>query len=96
MSIYKNYGTVNDQKFVEEFRWKDKIFYSYLIQFNEYEGYFRIIREEKHEQALIGAKIMFNYSYEQSKIDGYRIIGYASKEDKENRIKELLEKRRNK
>ncbi len=76
MAIYKNYGTVIKQKFIDEFNWKGKLFYSYIIQFKEYEGLFRIVRESSHEQALIGANMMFNYSQEKEQIEGYRIVSY--------------------
>lgn len=78
MSSYNNFGIVCSQKFLEEFEWQDKKFYSYLITFNEYQGFFRIIRQSNYEQALIGAKMIFNYSSEQDKISKYRIIGYES------------------
>ena len=74
MSVYQNYGIVCNQQFVEEFEWNNKLFYCYLVQFNEYDGFFKLVREARHEQALIGAKMMFNYSNEKEKIDGYRIL----------------------
>lgn len=76
MGTFDNFGIINSQKFIEEFEWKNKKFYSYLITFNEYQGFFRIIRQSNYEQALIGAKMMFNYCSEQDKISKYRIIGY--------------------
>lgn len=76
MAIYKYYGTVNSQKFIDEFFWNNKLFYSYLITFNEYDGYFRIVRESKHEQALIGGVMLFNYSNEEDKISKYKIAGF--------------------
>ena len=93
MELLKNYGIVETQKLIEEFEWNDKLFVSYLITFEEYEGYFKIIREVIHEQALIGAKMIFNYSEEEDRITKYRILGYQKKKTK---VRELLEKRRNK
>lgn len=78
MATLANYGVVSSQRLIEEFTWNEKDFYSYLITFNEYEGYFRLIRESIHEQALIGAQMIFDYSDEQEKITKYRVIGYQT------------------
>jgi hypothetical protein len=92
MAALKNYGIIKTQSLIEEFEWNKKQFYSYLITFKEYEGYFKIVREARHEQALIGAKMIFNYSSNEEKIVKYRIIGF----ERQLTIKELLEKRRKK
>lgn len=93
MQPLKNYGVINSQQFIEEFIWNKKKFYSYLISFNEYEGYFRIIRDATFEQALIGAHMVFNYSEFEERIVKYRIIGYRDMESKEDKVKELMKKR---
>lgn len=95
MASFKNFGTIATQRLLEEFTWNEKDFYSYLISFNEYEGFFRIVRESIHEQALIGGQMLFNYSNEEEKITKYRIIGYQSQELKQDRVEQLLEKRKN-
>ena len=95
MASFKNFGTIATQRLLEEFTWNEKDFYSYLISFNEYDGFFRIIRESSHEQALIGGQMLFNYSNEEEKITKYRIIGYQSQELKQDRVEQLLEKRKN-
>lgn len=92
MAALKNYGIIKTQSLIEEFEWNEKQFCSYLITFKEYEGYFKIVRESRHEQALIGAKMIFNYSSNEEKIVKYRIIGF----ERQPTIKELLEKRRKK
>lgn len=79
MKTYLYQGTITSQKFVEEFIWNKKLFYTYLIQFNEYKGYFRIVRESKHEQALIGAILVFNISDDSNQIKGYNIAGFTNK-----------------
>ncbi len=95
---YNNFGTIIEQHFVSEFEWNDKQFNSYLIRFDEYDGLFRIIREQQHEQALIGGKMLFNYSQTEEKITGYRIIGFDNKVKRkpkgEDKVKELLRKRK--
>lgn len=97
---FNNFGTIIEQHFVSEFEWNDKQFYSYLIRFDEYDGLFRIIREIQHEQALIGGKMLFNYSETDDKISGYRIIGFDNKIKRkpksDDRVKELLKKRKQK
>ena len=92
MAALKNYGIIKTQSLIEEFEWNKKQFYSYLITFKEYEGYFKIVREARHEQALIGAKMIFDYSSNEEKIVKYRIIGF----ERQLTVKELLEKRRKK
>jgi hypothetical protein len=92
MAALKNYGIIKSQSLIEEFEWNKKQFYSYLITFKEYEGYFKIVREARHEQALIGAKMIFDYSSNEEKIVKYRIIGF----ERQLTVKELLEKRRKK
>jgi len=92
----KNYGVVNSQQFIEEFVWNEKKFFAYLISFNEYEGYFKIVREAKHEQALIGAHMVFNYSEFEERIVKYRIVGYIDMESKEDKVKRLMEERKQK
>ena len=98
MKNYNNFGTIIEQHFVSEFEWNDTEFYSYLIKFDEYDGLFRIIREKKHEQALIGGKMLFNYNDSDDKISGYRIIGFDSvverKPKTDERVVELLKKRK--
>ena len=95
---FNNFGTIIEQHFVEEFEWNEKTFYSYLIKFKEYDGLFRIIREAQHEQALIGGKMIFNFSETDDKISGYRIIGYENKQFRKakgnDKVKELLKQRR--
>lgn len=93
MELLKNYGIVETQKLIEEFEWNEKSFVSYLITFEEYEGYFKIVREVKHEQALVGAKMIFNYSQQEDRITKYRIVGF---QEKKTKVRQLLEKRRNK
>jgi hypothetical protein len=93
MESLKNFGVVETQTLIEEFKWNDKLFVSYLITFEEYEGYFKIVREVRHEQALIGAKMIFNYSEEEDRITKYRIIGF---QEKQTKVRQLLEKRKRK
>lgn len=93
MSQFKNFGIISSQRLLEEFEWKKNKFYSYLITFNEYDGYFRIIRDAKYEQSLIGAQMVFNYSSIEDKITRYRILGF---EKKPNRLKELMTRKLNK
>ena len=77
MEKLKNFGVIRTQKFLSEFNWMGKTFNSYLISFNEYEGYFRINRAIDYEQALIGAQVLFNVTSEQpDKIQKYKILGY--------------------
>ena len=68
MEGLNNYGVINTQRFLDKFNWNGKEFYSYLISFNEYDGFFRIVRQSDYEQALIGAQMIFSYSQESSKI----------------------------
>lgn len=96
MEPLKNYGVVNSQQFIEEFVWNEKNFFAYLISFNEYEGYFKIVREAKHEQALIGAHMVFNYSELEERIVKYRIVGFQDMETKEDKVKRLMEQRKQK
>jgi|LakMenE01Jun11ns_1017448.scaffolds.fasta_scaffold9522702_2 hypothetical protein len=77
MEGLNNYGVINSQRFLDKFNWNGKEFYSYLISFNEYDGFFRIVRQSDYEQALIGAQMIFSYSQESSKITKYRIVGFA-------------------
>lgn len=93
---FNNFGTISEQHLVEEFEWNEKQFYSYVIGFKEYDGFFRIIREAQHEQALIGAKMLFNYSLDQDKINGYRIVGYEENKKiiRSRRVKKLLQQRK--
>lgn len=92
MKEYKNFGTVQTQNYIKEFQWNEKSYVTYLIKLEEYEGYLQINRCTDHEQALIGAKIMFNVNDDISKITKYRIVGF--KETKDSRIEELMEKRK--
>lgn len=95
MSSFNNFGTIKTQELIQEFNWNKKDFYSYLITFNEYDGFFRIVRQSDHEQALIGAQVLFNYSSEEERIVKYRIIGYKEyKSNKVDRVKELINKRK--
>ena len=94
MASFRNFGTIATQRLLEEFTWNEKDFYSYLISFNEYEGFFKIIRESSHEQALIGGQMLFNYCEEQERITKYRILGFKSVESKDKRLKQLLERRK--
>jgi hypothetical protein len=96
METLKNYGVINSQQFIEEFVWNEKNFFSYLISFNEFEGYFKIVREAKHEQALIGAHMIFDYSEFEERIVKYRIVGFTDMENKEDRIKRLMIERNKK
>jgi len=77
MEGLNNYGVINSQRFLDKFNWNGKEFYSYLISFNEYDGFFRIVRQSNYEQALIGAQMIFSYSSEDAKINKYRIVGFA-------------------
>ncbi len=77
MEGLNNYGVINSQRFLDKFTWNGKEFYSYLISFNEYDGFFRIVRQSNYEQALIGAQMIFSYSSEEAKINKYRIVGFA-------------------
>lgn len=77
MEGLNNYGVINSQRFLDKFTWNGKEFYSYLISFNEYDGFFRIVRQSNYEQALIGAQMIFSYSQEEAKINRYRIVGFA-------------------
>ena len=77
MEGLNNYGVINSQRFLDKFTWNGKEFYSYLISFNEYDGFFRIVRQSNYEQALIGAQMIFSYSQEEAKINKYRIVGFA-------------------
>lgn len=77
MDKLKNFGIIQTQKFLSEFTWMGKKFNSYLISFNEYDGFFRINRSVDYEQALIGAQVLFNVTSEQpDKIQKYKILGY--------------------
>ena len=89
MKSLKNYGVINSQQFIEEFVWNEKNFFAYLISFNEYEGYYKIVREAKHEQALIGAHMIFDYSEFEERIVKYRIVGFTDMEYDEDKVKKL-------
>lgn len=88
MEGLNNYGVINSQRFLDKFTWNGKEFYSYLISFNEYDGFFRIVRQSNYEQALIGAQMIFSYSSEDGKINKYRIVGFAglTSTKKENKV----------
>lgn len=81
MSTYQNFGIISTQKLIQQFTWKEKEFFSYLISFNEFDGFFRVIREVRHEQALIGAQVLFNIKEDTDQISGYKIIGYEEKKE---------------
>jgi hypothetical protein len=72
----KYYSIIKTQSFVETFSWNGINFNSYLISFQNYDGLFRIVRRLEHEQALIGAKIMFNVNDDLTQLSKYKIIGY--------------------
>lgn len=77
----KNFGTIIEQRFVKSFQWNGKDYNNYIIRFKEYEGLHLINRCVEHEQALIGAQIMFDYSNTQGKVVKYRIINYIPIEE---------------
>lgn len=85
METLNNYGVVNSQRLIEEFEWQEKNFFSYLISFNEYNGFFKIVRQSNHEQALIGAQMIFAYSAEKGRITKYRILNYNKPKKNEKR-----------
>ena len=94
MEQLKNYSVITSQQFIENFTWNDIEFNSYIISFKHFEGIFKINRSVEYEQALIGAKIMFNVSDDLTKISRYKIVGYE--EPKKDRVRDLLEKRKQK
>lgn len=77
-----NFGVIITQRYLTEYEWKGLKYFSYLISFNEYEGLFIINRSQKYEQALIGAKVLFNVDkFDIAKIQNYKILGYQIKEE---------------
>lgn len=95
MSQFKNFATIKTQSYLNEFEWNEIEFYSYIITFEEHEGYFVINRIKKLEQALIGAQVQFNVSDDFGKITKYRILGFKeTKSSKSDRLIELLKKRK--
>jgi predicted DNA-binding protein YlxM (UPF0122 family) len=87
MGNFQYHGIVKEQIFTEEFNWNNKLFYSYIISFNEYKGYFRIVRQSTHNQDLVGSRMLFNYDNELEKISSYRIMGNDKQKDKKEQIK---------
>ena len=94
MEALNNFGIINSQRLLEKFDWNKKTFYSYLISFNEFEGYYRIVREQRHEQALIGAQMIFNYSELEERITKYRVVGYIGLDKTKQKVTELMNKRK--
>lgn len=76
MEQLKNYSIIISQQFIESFIWNDFNYNSYLISFQDFDGLFKIVRRKEHEQALIGAKIMFNVNNDSTQLNKYRILGY--------------------
>jgi hypothetical protein len=77
----KNFGTIVSQELIDTFYWQDKEFNKYLIKFKEYEGLHLINRYAKYEQALIGAQILFDYSFKGNEVKKYRVVTYKSLEE---------------
>lgn len=94
MEQLKNYSVITKQQFIDTFIWNEIEFNSYLISLKDYEGLFKLIRRVELEQALIGGKIMFNVNDDLTQISKYKIIGFE--ENKKDRVKTLLERRKNK
>lgn len=93
--LLKYYGTIVWQEYVKEYTWNDIKFFQYIIKLDNCDGTFLINRADNLEQAIIRAKIQFNLNEEGTKISKYRIVGFdTSKEDKNKRVKELIEKRK--
>lgn len=76
MKEFKNYGTIEKQYYLDEFIWNERNYYCYLIKFQEYDGLFKLNRYSEYEQALIGAKLIFNVNEDLTMISKYRILGF--------------------
>lgn len=96
MEQFKNFAIIEKQSFVSEFEWNGKEFYTYMVKFEGHDGLFRINRAKDYEQALIGAKLQFNISEDLSKVVKYRIVGFKEAQSKDEKITQLLKKRKNK
>jgi hypothetical protein len=90
MEQFRNFGVIKTQKYLSTFEWNEIEFNSYIIEFENIEGIFKINRSVEYEQALIGAQIMFNASEDLSSIKKYKIMGFQKKESK---VKQLLKQR---
>ena len=88
---FDNFGTIVEQHFLNEFRWNDTDFYSYLIKFKEHDGLFRIIREKKHLQELVGNKMVFNKNENDDKISKYKIVDSNLSKKKEIKVSKKIE-----
>jgi hypothetical protein len=71
------FGIVKEQKWVECYEWKKTTFNKYIIKFQDDDEYYTINRNEKIEQALINAKIIYSLKQNNS-IDKHKIVGYSS------------------
>jgi len=73
-------GIVVEQKWVENFQWKEMSFNKYLIKFKGDNNYYIINRKESQEQALIGANMIYSIGKENFKnnITKHSIISYGS------------------
>lgn len=90
MTYFENLGTIKSQKFLSKFTWEKKEYNCYAVEFVEHKGFFKINRSTEHEQALIGAKIFFNYCNQKGKITKYRVQTYVTlKEMKEPQRKKI-------
>lgn len=96
MGQFKNFATIEKQSFINEYEWNGLEFISYMIKFEEHDGLFKINRAKEYEQALISAQLQFNISDDFSRIVKYRIVGFKEIQSKDDRIKELLKKRKSK
>ena len=77
----KHLGTIIEQKYVKSFEYKGRNFNQYIVRFQEWCDYIIINRNDKHEQALIGAQLLFDYDVQLNKISKYRVINYKTVEE---------------
>jgi hypothetical protein len=77
----KHLGTIIEQKYVKSFEYKGSYFNQYLVRFQEWCDYIYMNRDNKHEQALIGAEVLFDYDVDKNKISKYRILNYTPIEE---------------
>jgi hypothetical protein len=94
MEQFRNFGIIKSQTYLSTFTWNKKEFNSYMIELKDVNGIFKINRSTEHEQALIGAQIMFNLSDDLSSVKRYKLVGYETVETKDQLVKRLIKERR--
>ena len=72
METHSNVGTIESIKFIEIIDYKELKFKKYLISFQEYDGYFTILRYASHNEINIGSILTFNI--DRNTIRPYNVI----------------------